>query len=158
LAGYRADLCPPFSFKTVSVAGNRIGNPAHNILDFINLHLAVLKMTKFQPYRPQSLCKENGNYIHNSAYSPKCPEILPEFVRIRPNSAEYPPQSQVINSQENIYYDHAIRIESGDRAETSLRATETTDGNLPENPNTLSNIVQKHLKVNKNRKNLSKRS
>jgi len=46
------------------------------------------------------------------------------------------------------YYDHAIRIESGDRAETSLRATETTDGNLPENPNTLSNIVQKHLKVN----------
>ena len=46
------------------------------------------------------------------------------------------------------YYDHAIRSESGVRAETGTRATETTAGNPPENPNTISNIVQKHLKVN----------
>lgn len=43
------------------------------------------------------------------------------------------------------YYDHAIRIESGDRAEPSLRVQEATAGNPPEDPNTISNIVQRHL-------------
>ena len=48
------------------------------------------------------------------------------------------------------YYDHAIKVESGERVEPGIRATETTARNLPENPSTISNIVQKHLKVNKN--------
>jgi hypothetical protein len=43
------------------------------------------------------------------------------------------------------YYDHAIRVESGDRAEPSLRVQEATAGNPPDDPNTISNIVQRHL-------------
>jgi len=52
------------------------------------------------------------------------------------------------------YYDHAIRVEDGHQAESRISAQESTSKNLPEDPNTISNIVQRHL----NRKKIAEKS
>jgi hypothetical protein len=51
------------------------------------------------------------------------------------------------DSNGNRYYDHVISVGSGSRAETSLHA-HTADGRLPDNPNSIHNILKKHLAVN----------
>lgn len=51
------------------------------------------------------------------------------------------------DSNGNRYYDHMISNEEGNRAETSLHA-HTADGNPPEDPNNIHNIIKKHLGVN----------
>lgn len=46
------------------------------------------------------------------------------------------------------YYNHAIQIENGVQAESGIRARNTTARYLPKDPNSILNIVKKHLEVN----------
>jgi len=55
------------------------------------------------------------------------------------------------DSNGNRYYDHMISVEIGDWAETSLRAR-TADGNPPNDPYNIHNILKKHLGVNSKEK------
>ncbi|MDR2592539.1 MAG: hypothetical protein LBC59_07015 [Chitinispirillales bacterium] len=52
------------------------------------------------------------------------------------------------------YYDHAIRFENRGRAETRAHKSDTAVPILPESPNSISNILKKHLKVNSDVKNV----
>ncbi len=54
------------------------------------------------------------------------------------------------------YYDHAIRLNEMDlRAETIARKSDTTVPNPPDDPNSVYNILKKHLGVNSEAKKVS---